>query len=123
MTSDKENSIVLANLCGWEYRFDGITGEWWQGDEKLYDEWTLGKDGYGVVTPLDLYDPANMALAWRVLNHFRQLPVIGASLDDWWMNDDGVYLTVMIPADAQRAWLDKVLELAREAGMLQVESG
>lgn len=67
----------------------------------------------------NLYDPANMALAWRVLsfaidnfsipNHHFALRA---------MVNDMAFFTMPIAA-AQRAWLDKILTLAIEAGMIE----
>lgn len=73
--------------------------------------------------PVNLYDPANMALAWRVLNWAMSYP----------MPDDESYQFVaklnfsllwgdvmrMPPAEAQAAWLDRILELAVESGMVK----
>jgi hypothetical protein len=77
----------------------------------------------------NLYDPENMALAWRVLNwaakkfHYGDSYSAGYRIDDWIMDEpivkgDGAYnIWDLPPAEAQRAWLDKILELAIEAGL------
>ena len=65
----------------------------------------------------NLYDPANMALAWRCHlwacnNQFNTntWPYLG------WFEDNSIFEY----EDAQRRWLDKVLELAIEAGVVEV---
>ena len=78
----------------------------------------------------DLYDPASMALAWRVLNWAFVPPgtspnipdgsTIKSHMDYWWFHPmPGVYPTPYVkPADAQRLWLDKILELAIAANLV-----
>ena len=73
---------------------------------------------------VNLYNPANMALAWRALNwaddqkfgrHSTDLEVYA-----WWER----FLhnaPSLSSADAQRAWLDRILSLAIEAGMVADE--
>ncbi|MBK7181347.1 MAG: hypothetical protein IPH82_29910 [Chloroflexi bacterium] len=68
---------------------------------------------------VDLYDPANMALAWRVLNWAAahgittQINVVYQ-----YKKGDWARMIDLPPADAQRAWLDYILSLAIEAGMV-----
>ena len=72
---------------------------------------------------VDLYDVANMALAWRVLNwagaNFNK-----ARPGDWRGAMYGSRHSAisewvgLSPADAQRTWLDRILSLAIEAGMV-----
>lgn len=119
--SQEEKSVALAKLCGWEYS-----------DDMRY---LSGVYEYGVIwfdrtddSP-NLYDPANMALAWRVLNWASYN--LNKITDDF---SEGVLFDFMIsgvvtngyydavwtapPDEAQSAWLDKILELAVEAGMV-----
>jgi hypothetical protein len=86
--SDEEKSVILARLCG-----------------------------AGGVAPiaLNLYDPANMALAWRVLSWAQENKLCSLHTLIWTHN---CLSASMPPAVAQRGWLDKVLELAIEAGMV-----
>ena len=64
----------------------------------------------------DLYDPANMELAWRCLLWVSQ------GHEDWraefqnWFADTAFEL--MGEEHAQRIWLDKLLELAISAGLI-----
>ena len=68
---------------------------------------------------VDLYDPANMALAWRVLNWAAahgittQINVVYQ-----YKKGDWARMIDLSPADAQRAWLDYILRKAIEAGMV-----
>ena len=68
---------------------------------------------------VDLYDVANMALAWRVLNWAAahgittQINVVYQ-----YKKGDWARMIDLPPADAQRAWLDYILRKAIEAGMV-----
>jgi len=73
-----------------------------------------------------LYNERYMHEAWRVLNwateHEQNLRVIenGKSKPLAWV----IYMTefmLLPPADAQRLWLDTVLEMAIEAGLVEVD--
>ena len=76
---------------------------------------------YDDPTSVDLYDPEFMALAWRVLNWalgYNDKPTSGISGNiRYWLvhsNRYGLALWELPPADAQRLWLDKILELANK---------
>jgi len=109
--SDREKSVMLAKAMGWAVgKFSGHT--------PLFG---LPSDyGVGVIDWYDdFYDPANMALAWRVLNWATtrmKTPELYKFLH-WHIHS----LAMIGPADAQRLWLDKVLELAIEAGLVEVD--
>ena len=136
--TDHEKSVKLARLCGWEMDYRPNPNG--PGLARLLD--TGGnvlrqvEFGYPAAYPStpNLYDPANMALAWRVLNWaLQQNQPTRGDLDDLWKmpfgdelfayvaaispRDDGLSIFELPPAEAQRAWLDKILELA-EAGMV-----
>ena len=81
----------------------------------------------------NLYDPANMALAWKCLNwaierddsvSFRtwggetKRESFGFTLNQYLGH---MVLGALPPADAQRLWLNKILELAIEAGLIEVQ--
>ena len=101
--SDEQKTVMLAELAG-------VTSD-------------VINSG---VLCVDLYDPANMALAWRVLNwagaNFNK-----ARPGDWRGAMYGSRHSAisewvgLSPADAQRAWLDRILSLAIEAGMVADE--
>lgn len=106
--SDREKSVLLAKAMRWYVTVH----------DKRCAISSLG-ERLGVTDyPLNLYDPENMALAWRVLNHFSWVDIaLKIVLQDTVKNsihDD--------PADAQRLWLDKVLELAIEIGIITLEA-
>lgn len=90
---------------------------------------TVGREidsgrGWFVPTVKNLYDPANMALAWRVLNWWYDY--IATTDNEAVDPEDGFFdvgklmhgVWAQPPADAQRAWLDKILTLAMAAGMV-----
>ena len=115
--SDEQKSVMLAKAMGWQVV------------EHNKRRCTIGHIGerIGVIDyPFNLYAPANFALAWKVLNwateHEQNLRVIenGKSKPLAWV----IYMTefmLLPPADAQRLWLDKILELAIEAGLVEVD--
>lgn len=81
----------------------------------------------------NLYDPANMALAWKTVCWFvdpqndpmfvwfneedRPRYYAGLAWRAWWSKEGVGHFN----DTAQRAWLDKILALAIEAGMLEVK--
>ena len=123
----REASVMLARLRGWR-----MEETQWGDGFVLTDgqEETIDGELYTDGQMVNLYDPANMALAWRVLNWaFNNLPGdTGQSQNffdflnarEYWEQE---FLWSMPPAAAQRAWLDKILQLAIEAGMCGREGG
>lgn len=108
--SDQEKTVMLARLCGWIIKEDG-SKTWVTCQDEAY-------------STTNLYQPIFMLLAWRVLNwagaNFNK-----ARPGDW---RGAMYgsrhstiseLVGLSPADAQRAWLDRILSLAIEAGMVE----
>jgi hypothetical protein len=105
----QRKSAILARLMGWE---------------TTADDWVIWRRE-GVTYHIDLYDEANMATAWRVvewiatprnINHpVTKLP-IGTHFCAWWNNED---LWAWERDEFQTAVLDKVLELAIAAGLVQ----
>ena len=99
---DQEKSVLLVKAMGygWEIHEDH------NGCFMLDSEDVLLGEG-------DLYDPANMALAWRVLNWATEYErKNNEEMVLWWLD---ALLCNFPPADAQRLWLDKVLDLIAEA--------
>lgn len=72
----------------------------------------------------NLYDPANMALAWRVLNwtgdNFSDDSIYELNKFMLGMggNDTAFDKYIWYRDNSQTAWLDKILKLAIEAGMV-----
>ena len=115
----QQKSVMLAKAMGWEvWNQHGVmTFRPPEGlDPELFRENTIGI--------VDLYHPANMALAWRVLN-WAMSPhhspwVFALAVGDFEL-EGFLYeaeLWKIPPADAQRLFLDKILELAIEAGIV-----
>ena len=113
--SDQEKSVMLAKAMGWEIVPHPIYSD----DSPLFKipnskEWGWELDD-------NFYDQMNMALAWRVLNWLG----IWDQNSQWtqytqfwgWWDQNDLWLTS--PADAQRLWLDKILSLAIEAGIVE----
>ena len=115
--SDPEKSVMLAQLCGWKLEplRPGVYRLFDRGGQRIDN--ISSKGIVGIVDMPDLYKLCNMALAWRVA-HLASLSMIADDFSSWWIVD-------MLPewhkspAEAQRAWLDKILELAFEAGMVE----
>lgn len=82
---------------------------------EFYDPMKRYIPGEGLY-PLDLYAPANMALAWRVLNWATD---DSRSLIVWGHAGDVFNLAKLPPEEALATWLDAVLTLAIEAGMVE----
>jgi hypothetical protein len=125
--TDQEKSVLLARAVGWEFsRHECGEPRWSWVDENgqqisgsIHDRVVqVSDDRSSLVSPM-LYSPQRMALAWRVLNWAVSDPGFGWEVDGWLWNDGlGYDLPNLEPADAQRQWLDKVLELAIEAGLI-----
>ena len=120
--SDQEKSVMLAKAMGWTALY-WSNRDFWSSWYHLVDENNrkikrrgIHKNTGDVFHSLmvDLYKPSNMALAWRVLNWAHETGLcrryadgVGKNIHFW-----------DAPADAQRAWLDKILTLAIEAGLV-----
>lgn len=141
--TNREKSVILAraaNIDGLSVRH--IPAEYSTSGEPgatIYDmlayDCVIYRDygGHGFYD-VDLYDSANMTLAWLVLNWAIKQENIKEKLLEWWVVEagcpsgtayyphEGWKLLELSPADAQRAWLDKILELAIESGMVNHES-
>jgi hypothetical protein len=107
--TDQEKSVLLAKAMGWPIE-QGL---------KVFGQidWIIPPEGDMIAT---LYNPVNMALAWRVLNwaQEQQPEYVGQGFLDFW-DVEYPHLYEFSPAEAQRLWLDKILELAIEAGLVK----
>ena len=143
--TDNEKSVLLAKAMGWEVdpriRDNELSDIYYLLPDGEYYTGAVIRTGSDIsayhALP-DLYSPANMALAWRVLNWAgKQLPTEtvrpGFIIHSWagklhsfwgashWVDGHKLFLHSMKPATAQRAWLDEVLSLAIEAGLIEVD--
>ena len=98
--NDQEKSMALLDAIG--------------------EHWLTSPFGMGCI---DLYLPANMALAWRV-----HLWAIGGN-DIWqeynhFCKENLTHNSMIAPfwcfPDAQRLWLDEILSMLIEAGLVEV---
>ena len=120
----REKSVMLVKAMGWEMvEATDQTFEW-----IVYDAEGV-KIGSRLIISLDtpwpdLYAPENMALAWRVLQWAMSCETFEVcnSFVTWWYREESITLAMMSPAEAQAAWLDKILELAIEAGLVEATS-
>lgn len=131
--SEQQKSVMLARAMGWEY---GIVGDdVGHGIATMRDSkgdmiW-LEDFEYPAAYPYkNLYDPANMALAWGVLNwawnqtgQHDNDPLDERQSQEWILKIDQVLCDYWCddPAKAQAVWLDLVLELAIKAGLVPAE--
>jgi hypothetical protein len=129
MMTTREKTTLLAWLMGWRVQRYGASANPRYGRYGLYD----ANDKFirradvpnGIeINPLDhivpnFYNVKNMALAWRVVTEINRQWENG---EDWadgfftWWNDAELWR--LTATEAQAAWLDKILELAIEAGMI-----
>lgn len=122
----REASVMLARLCGWHIGNKKTErGAWIRVlcDDHGNDLGLRPPFGGGVAPKhqelvpsglFNLYAPANMALAWRVLNWVQANMDRGARRDLSYIVMD----FTAPPAAAQRAWLDEVSKMATEAGLV-----
>jgi len=111
--TDEQKSVMLAKLCGWVVTngFDGIIIS---SSTEVF-QITLTSPNY-------LYNRKWMFIAWLVLNWAMQQKIAVYDnvnfrdlLSDYLIDVKDFGAFGLPPADAQRAWLDKILELAIEA--------
>ena len=137
--SDEQKSVMLAKAMGWEptpvpvpdvpllVMFKTNSGE------SLYSTSVLCQmslDDFWERHMPNLYHPQHMSLAWRVLNwaiwpddlspRIDEYRTVKGEIERWWFNPKPGSLApcYVSPAAAQRMWLDKILELAIEAGLV-----
>ena len=110
--SDQEKSVLLAKAMEWEVDQSYIV---LPNDDNSNTRFLLS----------DLYE-APMSVAWRVLNwawlvHDNESGMYSLKWTEWFSDIEDCVDFSMPPADAQRLWLDKILELAIEAGIIEEE--
>ena len=121
----EEKSVMLARLCGWGVRQNkpvdyyqtslvDSSGNVIINSVFMYHEISLSK-----IVP-NLYAPKNMALAWRVLNWAFETFEFTQDANFSLSEIAGEHSVFRSPPElAQRRWLDKILSLAVEAGMVE----
>ena len=129
---DRANSALLAQAMGWKVEnvpVKPLDPDTWfhrlivdaAGNDVGLDPLGTGNVKRDVPLRLNLYAPANMALAWRVLNwawkHADDDMELKPALS-WLSEIDQVICYDDDPAPAQRLWLDKILELAIAAEII-----
>lgn len=126
--SDQEKSAVLAQIANIKGLFvrhvpakysTSSDRSYDIDDHPAYDIVSYRTERGHVLIDVDLYDPDNMSLAWRVLNWAAETWADGNWIN--WAMYEPYFLLDKPPDVAQRAWLDKILELAIEAGMVDDE--
>lgn len=114
-------SEKLAKLCGWKLALNFATAAWWDEDGELVYRVEIYP---GIHRPLNLYDPANVSQVWRVLNWAEN--DLGGTANrsafiNWFYSrghDAPIWPAVSLE-EFIRLCLDKVLQLAEEAGLLK----
>ncbi len=126
----REASVMLARLMGWHIGNKETTerGAWIRVlcDDKGNDLGLRPPFGGGIAPKrqelvpnsfFNLYRPANMALAWRVLNFAAEnVPYFSK----WWHDIAVVTIQDLPPAALSIFLCDNILRLADEAGMIEV---
>ena len=110
--SDERKSVLLARAMGWEVFVTHDVTVFIPPEGLSAEEHDRGIIGY-----VDFYDPTNMALAWRAIGVMvdKHTEIWDAFFDWWDLEIDPGH------ESAQRLWLDKILELAIEAGIIEEE--
>lgn len=128
--NDNEKSVMLAKLCGWiRPAGDCYKPGLWIIEVPSLPMWSIAH--FWKTEPLDLpdfdfYHPANMELAWRVLDWGLKVkptdPTGSIHEPSRFHNKLRAWMPMYLWGNpkAQRLWLDKILSLAIEAGMVEV---
>ena len=106
--NDQEKSALLAKAMGWETRPYADGTDWFRPTkehEYIYDLYATNRR---------TKDPLHMALAWRV--HIWALDVSDDYSIQWYLDGD---LRIWEYPDAQRRWLDEILSMLIEAGLVE----
>ena len=111
--TDQEKSVLLAKAMGADWKY-------FHNDE--IDEWLILDSENVVIGYGNLYDPANMALAWRVLNWaHKQFP--GHGINPITKMYQGFHEAVFLPADKViEVWLDETINILVEAEIITPEA-
>ena len=108
--TEQQKSVLLAKAMGWEV-------------SPLGSIFPTEGEGHVAIHPeSSRYDPNEMALAWRVLNWWANIEPRPQEQWEiflgWW----ALMEVYTMPAnEVQRAWLDKIIILVIEAGLVKNE--
>jgi hypothetical protein len=121
--SDQEKSVLLAKAMGCPAWITLPPGKWTEYNQ-FFNLYEVDSDG----------NPIHMPLAWRVLNWategdgnpnkidgLQPRDILLCRFSEWLVGFSGVGFTIIVkesPASAQRLWLDCILELTIEAGII-----
>ena len=111
--ADQEKSVMLARSMGWTLRLPSM----YSSTPPYLSDVTGQLIGEHCDYP-DLYDTTSMALAWRVHLWIKEQDYgtdgfIAEQYDMWWEDSQ-----VWREDNAQRLWLDKIVELCVEAELV-----
>lgn len=108
--SDQDKSVMLARAMGWKIGHDKPV--LFRVPESNSDTFWGWFD--------NLYDVGLMALAWRVLNWaYREDKIFSLAIDVYEFGSHFLEWAPKTALEAQRLWLDKILEMAIEVGLVE----
>jgi hypothetical protein len=115
--TDQEKSVMLARAMGLFTNYDISNWSEWEREQLQHE--AHSKDG------LNLYKVINFPLAWRVLNWAWNLDpsdklLASMGLYSWHEEIAWIVDFDKPPAEAQRLWLDCILKLAVESGVIEI---
>ena len=121
--SDGQKTVILAMAMGWKKAEPSATVmELFYGKIAQHMPAEVWQTSDGSWIPFGLpnfYDESQMALAWRALNWaIENLPKFMRTIEENFLCIGVLPYFGITPETAQRAWLDRILSLAIEAGMV-----
>ena len=125
--SDEQKSVMLAKAMGWK-KAEPIQSvmEMFYGKiaKHMPTEVWQTSDGFWIPFGLpNFYNESQMATAWRVLNWaMENIPKFKGRLEETFLRIGVLPYFQLDPNVAQRAWLDEILKLADETGMLEEQN-
>jgi len=113
-----KKSLLIARLMGWKITRSSFSV--WVADENNSPTFWIGMDNRD-----GLYSSIAFPVAWRVLNWVQNVPLRTEKAYQlrvkFWLDLDVEDLFAMSLIEAQKTWLDKILELAIRFGFVEVE--
>lgn len=130
---EREKSVLLARAMGWlwERRTDKNGRAYWEGQKisghlfinPNHPDYLVGGEA-GFDKMINLYYPHNMSYSWLVLNWALSYPKGASAISGLlsWHLDNAYPFSLWGYEKAQSIWLDKILELAIEAGLIEIDN-